>query len=244
MRCQWCHNPETISFQPEILYYPEKCLGCGHCAEGCFAGARVPCGAKITVGQVLEDVAPDRPYYGDTGGVTISGGEPLCQPDFSRALLAACREKAIHTAVETNLNAPVETAGLVLSNCDFIMCDLKIADGEKHKRFTGCSNGLILENIRRLPGCGVPFIVRTPVVPGVNDTPEDLKAVGTLIQGLEGLLYYELLPYHLLGLSKGKRENGFEPVQFQRPDKEKMLRPARGLKDLRCSLRVAGQRIS
>lgn len=243
MRCQWCHNPETISFEREMLFYPEKCIGCGMCDEGCFAGAKVPCGDQMTVDDVFQDIQLDQPYYGKDGGVTVSGGEPLCQPEFARALLIKCRENGIHTAIETNLNVPHEVARSVLSQCDFIMCDLKMMDEEKHREYTGKSNKLVKENILRLPEFNVPFIVRTPVIPGVNDSPEEILSIGTFVSELKGLQYYELLPYHPLGLSKGTGESSFHPKRFEKPSKEQMLSLGQMLKKLPCEIRIAGQSV-
>lgn len=243
MRCQWCHNPETISFEKEILFYPEKCIGCGMCEEGCFAGAKVPCGDRLCVDEVFKDILLDQPYYGKEGGVTVSGGEPLCQPEFTRALLLKCKENGIHTAIETNLNVSYEVAFPVLAQCDFIMCDLKIINEDKHLEYTGKSNRLIKENILHLPELNTPFIVRTPVIPGVNDSIEEILSIGSFVSELEGLLYYELLPYHPLGLSKGTGENSFHSKKFEKPANEQMLALGKVLKKLPCDIRIAGQTI-
>ena len=243
MRCKWCHNPETISFQQETLLYPDKCIGCGMCAEGCYSGARVLCGKRMTPAEVFEDIKLDQPYYGDDGGVTISGGEPLCQPDFTGALLDMYKENGINTAIETNMSIPHDVAFPVLKKCDFIMCDLKIMDDEKHIKYTERSNQQILENISRLPELGIPFLVRTPVIPSVNDTEEEIMAIGRFVSKLKGLVYYELLPYHPMGLSKGKTEGGFQCERFEKPTREHMLQLAQCLKTLPCDIRVAGEQV-
>ncbi|UKI38453.1 MAG: 4Fe-4S cluster-binding domain-containing protein [Clostridiales bacterium] len=93
LSCKWCHNPECISFEKEILYYPEKCIHCGMCDKGCFSGARVVCGKSMTADGVLSEIMLDVPYYGDTGGVTFSGGEPFAQKEFLNACIDKCKEK-------------------------------------------------------------------------------------------------------------------------------------------------------
>jgi len=104
MRCAWCHNPETVAFEPEVLLAMENCIGCGKCDEGCFSGARVFCGREMSVEDVMVQVMLDVPYYKDTGGLTITGGEPACQTGFCLELIQRCRSEGIHTAVETNMN--------------------------------------------------------------------------------------------------------------------------------------------
>ncbi|MBO5217973.1 MAG: 4Fe-4S cluster-binding domain-containing protein, partial [Clostridia bacterium] len=99
LSCKWCHNPECISPEPQTLLYPDKCIGCGMCDKGCFAGAKVKCGREMTVAEVMESVLADRGYYADKGGVTISGGEPMLQRAFTGALVDACKGEGIHTAV-------------------------------------------------------------------------------------------------------------------------------------------------
>ncbi len=103
LSCKWCHNPECISFEKEILYYPEKCIHCGMCDKGCFSGARVVCGKSMTADEVLSEIMLDVPYYGDTGGVTFSGGEPFAQGKFLNACIDKCKENGINCAVETSL---------------------------------------------------------------------------------------------------------------------------------------------
>lgn len=238
LRCAWCHNPETISFQPQVLLHPEKCIGCGGCKEGCFAGARVLCGVERTVDDVLRDVLLDAPFYGSDGGVTVSGGEPLCQPEFTAALLAACRATGVRTAVESNLTLPWAVAWSVLQHCDLLMADLKLWDPEEHRRWTGQSNEQIEANLLRAADAGLPVLLRTPVIPGVNDREEEIRAIARFAKGLSTLVCYELLPYHPLGLSKGQVE-GWQAAEFAKPSKDRMMELARAAMEEGVVVRVA-----
>lgn len=238
LHCVWCHNPECISFQPEILHYPEKCIGCGQCAKGCFSGAQVLCGTERTVENVMEDIRQDHPYYGKEGGVTLSGGEPLAQSEFTESLARACRAEQIHFAVETSLYASWEIAEPILRLCNLVMTDLKIWDPELHKSLTGVSNEKIIDNIRHLDEIGVIYILRTPVIDGVNDG--EVASIFDFAKTLKNLLYYELLPYHPLGESKN-RALGKEIHTFRIPANEKlqMLAQING-----PEIRIAGRRMN
>ena len=218
LSCRWCHNPECISFARQELFYPEKCIGCGRCAEGCYAGARVHCGTEMTAQQVLQAVLADKPYYGVSGGVTLSGGEPLAQPRFAAEVLTLCRQAGLHTAVETSLYF---FDADVLARADFIMADIKIFDGAKHREYTGADNGQILQNIQKADALGIPIKIRTPIIPTVNDTAKNIRQTGDFIRRLKNVTEYELLPYHPLGLSKAKAL-GIRQQKFEIPQKEKM----------------------
>jgi pyruvate formate lyase activating enzyme len=236
LRCFWCHNPEAISPQPEVQFFPERCLlcgdcvepcphgahvivvdvtegkgehlylrdrceGCGSCVEGCYAQALVLVGTRLTVDQVMAEVLQDRAFYASSGGgLTISGGEPLLQFDFTYALLAEARRQGIHTAIETAANFPWPRVAAILPVVDLVMMDIKHLDNEVHRRCTGAPNGRILENARRLGE--QPLIIRTPIIPGVNDSVAQVRAIAGFAAQLPNLLYYELLPYHPMAKSK------------------------------------------
>lgn len=231
MRCAWCHNPETLRMPAQLMYYKTKCVGCGactlvcprhtlgedgkmvldragctdcgRCADVCFTGALEMCGHPATVDDVLKEVLQDKDYYDQSrGGVTLSGGEVLLQPEFARELLIALKENGVSTAIESNLNVDFSVLESLLPYLDLIMCDLKIWDDGKHKEWTGAGNGQILANIRRLGETNVPLIVRTPVIPGVNDTAEDIAPIAAFVATMPNLLYYELLNFNPLGGSK------------------------------------------
>ena len=174
MHCAWCHNPETILGRPEILLAPGKCIGCGECEKGCFAGARVACGVYRSVEEIFQVIQEDLPYYDGTGGVTISGGEPICQGEFVTALLKRCREAGIHTAIETNLNFDMDRVMQVCGQADMIMCDCKLFHEEKHIQYTGVSNRKILQNLYEIDRLNVPILVRTPVIEGVNSEETEI----------------------------------------------------------------------
>ena len=218
LRCVWCHNPECMKKEPQEMFYPEKCIGCGMCKDGCFSGARVICGREMTAEEIFAQIIEDRTYYFGDGGVTFSGGEPLMYAEVIKELIRKCRGEQIHTAIETSLVLFDEQ---LLGSLNLVMADFKIFDSEKHRKYTGVSNEAIKENFRRLDKLQVPFIVRTPVIPGVNDTVQDIAAIRDYIKNFNNIQGYELLPYHPLGVSKQKAL-GIEEMRFEVPAKEKM----------------------
>ncbi len=187
----------------DIAYRTDYCVSCGACAESCYSSAIVRVGRNLSVSEVLLEVAEDRAYYDRSGGgVTISGGEPTCQLEFTVALLRACRGHGLHAALETNLYAPWDRVEIALREADLVMFDIKLMSQVRHREATGVSNTRILHNATRLSQLGTPLIVRTPVVPGYNDTPLEIGKIARYISRFPSLLYYELLPFHPLGTSK------------------------------------------
>ncbi|MBQ8295611.1 MAG: glycyl-radical enzyme activating protein [Clostridia bacterium] len=209
MRCAWCCNPESQSY--DIQQMTEK-------------GTVKTVGQDVTVAELLPELLADTAYYRRSGGgITLSGGEILGQPDFARDLLRACKENGLHTAVESTGNAPYENIEKILPYLDLYLMDIKHMDSEKHKEYTAAPNGLILENAKKLANSGVELVIRTPVVPGFNDTAEEIKAIAKFAASLPGVKEHHLLPYHRLGQDKydGLNRNyalkGIEP-----PTKERM----------------------
>lgn len=242
MRCAWCHNPETIYAKAEYLWKEENCIHCGQCSEGCFSGARVLCGTEMSVAAVMEEIRKEQPYFGADGGVTVSGGEPGMQADFVENLLRACREEGIHTAVETNMSLPGEVLRPLWQQADLVLADLKLWDDKAHKRWTGIGNRQIRENIRLCAGLGSLLILHTPVIAGVNDSAEEIAAIARFARELKSLQFYELLPYHPLGLSKGRSEH-FTPTPFEKPGAEKLMELAQAGAGEGIEMRVAGKSI-
>jgi pyruvate formate lyase activating enzyme len=192
------------------VYDRSRCVVCGECVESCFAEGLQVSGREISLGDALREVLADRAFYETSGGgVTLSGGEPMLQPTFSLALLAACHAEGLHTAVETTTYCRWDYLEAALPVTDLFMVDIKHLDDEKHRAATGVSNRLILENIARLAASGKPIIFRTPVVPGVNDTPEEIAAIAGFVyqlgcqraDGGQGLSL-ELLAFHRLAEDK------------------------------------------
>ena len=202
MRCDWCHNPETISPKPQRAFYERKCIHCGHC-DHCPTGARVTIGQEKSVEEVYRELAADLPYYRESdGGVTLSGGEPLMQAEFARELLKRCRENGIGTAVETNLSLPFERMEGLLPYLDQVFFDIKLMDDAQHRQVTGISNATVLENAQRLAHSGIPAVVRTPLIPGITDTVENIGAIASFVRTLPNVRYYELLNFNPLGEEK------------------------------------------
>lgn len=215
LSCRWCHNPECINPEPEIMSYPEKCIGCGKCSEGCYSGARVVCGKSMTAQEVFEQIMLDADYYKNGGGVTFSGGEPMLQREFLKELIPMCKAAGIGTAIETSLIIYDEE---VFKSLDVVMADLKIWDSALHKEYTGVPNEGIKEHFKMLNELGIPIIARTPVILEIN---QELDKISGFLKGLENVRQYELLPYHPLGVSKQKAL-GKEEVLFTIPSKEQM----------------------
>ena len=215
LACRWCHNPECISFEKETLFYPEKCIHCGKCDEGCFSGARVVCGREMTPQQVLDEVSLDVPYYGEDGGVTFSGGEPMAQKEFLSDIITLCRQNGIGCDIETSLIYFDEE---IFKRLDTVMADLKIWDSDIHRKYTGVPNEVIKENFKRLNSVGVPIIARTPVIPGIE---QGIDKISAFLKTLDNVKRYELLPYHPLGVSK-QAALGIKTQRFDIPDKDYM----------------------
>ena len=215
LNCKWCHNPECIDFNKQIMYYPEKCIKCGQCEKGCYSGAKVICGKEMSVNDVLEQILTDKEFYKNGGGVTFSGGEPLAQRRFLNAIIDKCRENDIGCAVETSLIFYDEE---IFNKLDIVMADLKIWDDDIHKEYTGVSNKTIIENFKKLNKLNKPIIARTPVIPEIN---QGIDKISEFLRTLQNVIKYELLPYHPLGNSK-RIALGMEKDNFSVPKKEYM----------------------
>lgn len=232
LRCDWCHNPETLSVTPEVLFAPSKCISCGrciqicpqhhavrgnavdfardgctacgNCVQGCPTGALRLCGEEKTAEELFALIEKDMPYYRYSGGgVTFSGGECLLQPQMVAQLAALCKARGIDTAVETALYVPWENVEAVLEHIDLFYVDLKLPNAEKHREFTGGEQSRVLENLQKLSGCKDNIVVRIPVIPGVNDSDEDLETFGSILRGFAGRIrQVELLKYNHLAESK------------------------------------------
>lgn len=188
LRCRWCCNPESQE------YTIQKMLR---------GGKEMTVGRDVTVGEVMEDVLKDVPYYRRSGGgVTLSGGETMCQPDFALALLGACKEYGLNTAIETTACAPADTVRRFLPVCDCFLMDIKHMNSEKHKKFTTQPNELILSNAEILAKEAHELVVRVPVIPTFNDTPEEISAIASFAKSLGSVRQMHLLPYHRLGYDK------------------------------------------
>jgi pyruvate formate lyase activating enzyme len=196
-------NAAIRTADDRIVRISERCIHCASCVSVCPSTARLVYGKSMDVHGVFEVVYRDFPFYRRSrGGVTISGGEPLMQKEFTRSLLRYCIHKHIHTAVETCGHAGWEAVDYAFEFSDLVLFDLKHIHPLKHLKFTGVNNTQILENLKRLDAEGKSLIIRVPVVPGFNATVEEMQAMADHIAGLKHPHPCHLLPYHALGNSK------------------------------------------
>jgi pyruvate formate lyase activating enzyme len=174
--------------------------------------------------DVVAEVLRDKPFYETShGGVTLSGGEPLLQRDFSFEILERSKAEGLHTAIETALNFSWERVESILAVTDLVMLDIKLMDSAKHQEYTGVPNERIIENTVRLSAQGKPLVVRTPIIPGVNDTAEEVMAIARFAATLPNLLYYELLPFHPMASGKyDSLDMDYRARELKRPSKEAM----------------------
>jgi len=202
LSCQWCHNPEGIDPRPESM-------APAHSATG----VRQTIGKVVTVANVLQEIEKDLIFYDESGGgVTFSGGEPLLQAPFLAALLAACRQHDIHTTLDTAGYAPEKVCQAIAAQSDLIFFDLKIMDDARHRKFTGVSNRLILENLKRLAGGGRSIHIRLPLIPGITDDDSNIRQVAQFVKSLEGVQPIDLLPYHRTAEGKYRRLDKTNPM--------------------------------
>lgn len=230
LRCLWCHNPESQSFDVSIGFNAENCVGCGKCAkvcekhicangihafdrencvgcgkcvEICPNDAMISSGYETTVEDVMREVLKDKTFYKNSGGgVTFSGGEPLAQPAFLLDLLQAAKGAMLHTAVDTSGFGSDDTIRKIAPFTDLFLFDWKESDEEKHLAFTGVSNRKILENLQLLDSLSARVILRCPIVPSLNDTQEHLQGIADLAAQYSCIEKVNIMAYHTLGDGK------------------------------------------
>lgn len=204
----------------------DLCTNCGACIPVCPPEALYLFGKRMSVDEVLDEVEQDSSFYHESGGgMTVSGGECMLQPDFTSALLKGAHERGINTAVETACNVPWAFVEKVLPHVDVMLHDHKLTVAERHKKWTGAENRRILENFKKAYETfpEITFIARTPLIPGVNDDEEHIRSVLNFIRPYKNVIDYELLPYHRYGDSKyGFLGRIYEMADFQPPTEEKL----------------------
>lgn len=230
LRCEWCHNPETQNIGEELLFYFNKCIGCescmlacpssahtvgerhsidrkkcvscSECARRCPTGALELCGKDMSVEEILSVVEKDRIFYGNIGGVTLSGGEPFAQKQDTVDLLKVCKEKGLHTAVETCGYVDKDILCTAAPFVDLFLWDVKDTNDERHKKYTGASNKKILDNLYTADAIGARTRLRCILVNGVNTDEDHYLRIAEIAASLSNCEGVEFLPYHTYGGSK------------------------------------------
>ena len=206
------------------VYHRERCLLCGKCVEICYAEALVMEGREVSVEEVMTELRKDIPFYENSGGgITLSGGEPLFQPEFALSLLRQCKAEGLHTVLDTSGQAPWEIFAEILSYVDLVLYDIKHIDDESHRTYTGLPNTQILGNLKKTGLAGIPIETRMPIIPGVNDAEEEILEAARFLAGIKGIERVQLLPYHQLGQSKyGRLDKDYRLAEVVPPSREHM----------------------
>ena len=244
LKCLWCHNPESQNKNRELMYYEHRCVNCLRCIKSCpenchvdmdgkhifdrtrcalcFACTENLCpaldiaGKEYTPKDLLKEILKDAPFFKQSGGgVTLSGGEPLFQPEFTLELLKLCRQNGIHTAMETCGFASEKTIRDIAPYTDLFLFDWKETNPEKHKEFTGADNSVILRNLEILQSLNAHIILRCPIIPGCNDTDEHFRGIAEIADRFSMIEHVEIEPCHAIGegkyLSLGKQTPSLSP---------------------------------
>jgi len=270
LNCWWCQNPESQLSGQEMVFWEDRCIGCeacflncpsaaiqmenkkpvtdkngcnlcGECSRICPTNAREMIGKKITAEEIIKEVEKDLVFYKESGGgVTFSGGEPLGQSEFLEILLIYCQKKKIHTAVDTSGYISWEILSKISSKVNLFLYDLKIMDNKRHKKYTGISNELILENLKKLSSVHNNIFVRFPVIPGINDDYQNIKEMGEFLSSLK-IAQVNLLPYHYIGVDKYRRlGRTYKLATTQPPLKEKLSEVSAILKKFNLNVKLRG----
>ena len=270
LNCWWCQNPESQTDKQEMIFWEDRCIGCalcsincpsgaismkdgkpvtnrnecimcGKCSRICPARAREIMGSKVSVDEVIKEIEKDLIFYEESGGgATFSGGEPLSQSEFLGALLDGCKEKKIHTAVDTSGYIPWKILERLNSKIDLFLYDLKIMDDKRHKKYTGVSNNLILENLKKLCLVHHNIFIRFPIIPGINDDDQNIREMGEFLSSLK-IAQINLLPYHFMGIDKYKRlERIYKLADIHSPSKEKLSDISTILRNFNLKVKLGG----
>jgi len=271
LRCRWCHNPESWKASPEMSLRVHRCIRCGHCTEVCrqkavslldgtpttdvqkcvLCGACIaecPVGAREIIGrqtaasEVMGEIRKDVIFYDESGGgATFSGGEPLMQPEFLLALLNQCRSEDIHTAVDTTCHAQAGLVRRVAEVANLFLCDVKHVDSDRHERYTGVRNELILDNIRMLAEAGKRMFIRVPIIPGFNDDAENIESTAQFVRSLRTVARIDILPYNRGGREKSVRlTDEFDLMRADPPANGTMEEIAGALREHGFEVKIGG----
>jgi len=270
LKCWWCHNPESQNPSHEILFFEERCTKCGvcikrcptkaielkdnylimnknkcdlcgKCSDFCPSNAREYVGKDFTVKELMKEIIKDEAFYDESnGGVTFSGGEPLIYADFLKEVLQGCKTRGIHTAVDTCGYASWESFDKILDKVDLFLYDLKMMNNERHKKYMGVGNKLILENLKKLSDSGCNIFVRMPIIAGINDDDENINESIDFISNLN-ILQVNLLPFHKMGMDKYKRLNlEYKLSGMEKPSDERMAEIADKLRRVGLKVKIGG----
>jgi len=205
LSCLWCHNPESFDPKPQNVFNQQKCINCGYCAN-CPTGARETIGYEISAPELMKEINKDRLFYEQSGGgVTFSGGEPFYQEKFLLSILDCCREDYINTAIDTAGFCDTAVIMKAAETAEYFLYDLKFIDNEKHEKYCGVPNEIILTNLECLAGTKTKLILRIPVIPAINDDIPEMTAIFDFVKGFKNITAVHLLPYHNIQTEKYKK---------------------------------------
>lgn len=270
LNCWWCHNPESQNPRPEIMLFKERCTGCGSCfkrcptkaielikgfpviheskctlcgkcSDFCPSNARELVGKDISIKDLMKEIIKDEVFYEESnGGVTFSGGEPLMHADYLSDVLNICKDKNIHTTVDTSGYATWEQFKKIIDKVDLFLFDIKHMNSEKHLEYTGASNHVILENLKKLSERGSNIYIRMPIIAGINDDDENIDRAVEFLSKLN-IIHVDLLPYHKMGMDKYRRlDRSYKLSGLEKPTEEVIAKIAEKFKSAGIKIKIGG----